>query len=72
MKIQRKIDDLEVKINREAKTNVDFESRRNFLEKEREEKFVFLNEARKNLAMMEAKIEIATGDRLEAFSLVTK
>jgi len=58
MKIQRKIDDLEVKVNREAKTNVDFESRRNFLEKEREEKFVRLNEARKNLAVMEAKIEI--------------
>jgi chromosome segregation protein len=58
MKIQRKIDDLEVKVNREAKTNVDFESRRNILEKEREEKFVHLNEARKNLAMMEAKIEI--------------
>ncbi|MFH0929824.1 MAG: AAA family ATPase [Candidatus Moraniibacteriota bacterium] len=58
MKIQRKIDDLEVKVNREAKTNVDFESRRNILEKEREEKFTRLNEARKNLAMMEAKIEI--------------
>ncbi|MFA6194063.1 MAG: AAA family ATPase [Parcubacteria group bacterium] len=58
MKIQRKIDDLEVKVSREAKTNVDFESRRNFLEKEREEKFVRLNEARKNLAVMEAKIEI--------------
>jgi len=58
MKVQRKIDDLEVKVSREAKTNVDFESRRNFLEKEREEKFVRLNEARKNLAVMEAKIEI--------------
>jgi len=58
MKIQRKIDDLEVKVNQESKTNVDFESRRNILEKQREEKFTSLNEARKNLAMMEAKIEI--------------
>jgi chromosome segregation protein len=58
MKIQRKIDDLEVKVNREARTNIDFESRRNVFEKEREEKFAILNEARKNLAMMEAKIEI--------------
>ncbi|HLM84292.1 MAG TPA: AAA family ATPase, partial [Candidatus Bathyarchaeia archaeon] len=58
MKLQRKIDDLEIKVSQEAKTNVNFESQRNFLEKEREEKFTSLNEVRKNLAMVEAKIEI--------------
>lgn len=58
MKMQRKIDDLEIRVRQEAKTNVNFESQRNFLEKEREEKFSVLNEIRKNLAMVEAKIEI--------------
>jgi chromosome segregation ATPase len=58
MKMQRKIDDLEIRVKQEAKTNVNFESQRNFLEKEREEKFSVLNEIRKNLAMIEAKIEI--------------
>jgi len=58
MKMQRKIDDLEIRVKQEAKTNVNFESQRNFLEKEREEKFSVLNEVRKNLAMAEARIEI--------------
>jgi chromosome segregation ATPase len=58
MKMQRKIDDLEIRVKQEAKTNVNFESQRNFFEKEREEKFSVLNEVRKNLAMIEAKIEI--------------
>jgi chromosome segregation protein len=58
MKMQRKIDDLEIKVKQETKTNVNFEGQRNFLEKEREEKFSVLNEVRKNLAMIEAKIEI--------------
>ncbi|MCX6766325.1 MAG: AAA family ATPase [Candidatus Moranbacteria bacterium] len=58
MKMQRKIDDLEIRVKQETKTNVNFESQRNFLEKEREEKFSVLNEIRKNLAMVEAKIEI--------------
>jgi chromosome segregation ATPase len=58
MKVQRKIDDLEIKISQEAKKNVNFESQRNILETEREEKFALLNEVRKNLAMVEAKIEI--------------
>ena len=58
MKMQRRIDDLEIRVKQEAKTNVNFESQRNFLEKEREEKFSILNEIRKNLAMIEAKIEI--------------
>jgi chromosome segregation protein len=58
MKMQRKIDDLEIRVKQEAKTNVNFESQRNFFEKEREEKFSVLNEIRKNLAMIEAKIEI--------------
>jgi len=58
MKMQRKIDDLEIRVKQEAKTNVNFESQRNLLEKEREEKFAFLNEVRKNVAMVEAKIEI--------------
>lgn len=58
MKMQRKIDDLEIKISQETKTNVNFESQRNILEKEREEKFAALNEVRKNLSIVEAKIEI--------------
>jgi chromosome segregation ATPase len=58
MKIQRKIDDLEIKVTQEAKTNINFEGQRNLLEKEREEKFRLLNEVRKNLAVIEAKIEI--------------
>jgi chromosome segregation protein len=58
MKMQRKIDDLEIRVRQETKTNVNFEGQRNFLEKEREEKFSVLNEVRKNLAMLEAKIEI--------------
>ena len=58
MKMQRKIDDLELKVRQEAKTNVNFESQRNLIEIEREEKFAALNEVRKNLAMVEAKVEI--------------
>jgi chromosome segregation protein len=58
MKMQRKIDDLEIRVKQETKTNVNFEGQRNFLEKEREEKFSILNEIRKNMAMVEAKIEI--------------
>jgi chromosome segregation ATPase len=58
MKMQRKIDDLEIRVKQETKTNVNFEGQRNFLEKEREEKFSELNEVSKNLAILEAKIEI--------------
>lgn len=58
MKAQRRIDDLEIKANQEAKSNVNFESQRNALEREREEKFSALNEIRKNLSIVEAKIEI--------------
>jgi len=58
MKSQRKIDDLEIKVKLEAKTNVNFENERNILEKEREEKFAALNEVRKGLSIIEAKIEI--------------
>jgi len=58
MKKQRRIDDLDLKIKQESKTNVDFESRRNALEKEREDYFSQLNEARKTLTIVEAKIEI--------------
>ena len=69
MKLQRKIDDLEVKIRQESKTNVDFENRRNALEKEREEYFSQLNEARKTLAVLEAKIEIEK-EKAKNFSVV--
>jgi chromosome segregation protein len=71
IKLQRRIDDLEIKVSREAKTNVDFESRRNILEKEREEKFVHLNEARKNLALMEAKIEIEK-EKAKNFAIISE
>ena len=58
MKIQRKIDDLEIKISQEAKKNVNFEGQRNALETDREEKFARLNEVHKNLSVIEARIEI--------------
>lgn len=58
MKLQRKIDDLEIDVQQEAKKNINFEGQRNILEKERDDKFRVLDEVRKNLAVVEAKIEI--------------
>jgi chromosome segregation protein len=69
MKLQRKIDDLDIKIKQESRINVDFESRRNALEKEREDYFIQLNEARKTLAVVEAKIEIEK-EKAKNFSIV--
>jgi len=71
MKIQRKIDSLESEVGKEAKTNVNFESQRNIFEKEREEKFSTLNEVRKNLSIVEAKIEIEK-EKAKNFALVNE
>jgi chromosome segregation ATPase len=71
MKMQRKIDDIQIKVDQEAKTNVGFEGQRNILEKEREEKYAALNEIRKNLAVVEAKIEIEK-EKAKNFSRVNE
>jgi len=58
MKLQRNIDDLEIRIKKETKTNSDFEEKRSGLEKERDNIFESLNQARREAAMIEARIEI--------------
>jgi chromosome segregation protein len=58
MKLQRNIDDLEIKVKKETKTNSDFEEKRSGLEKERDHVFENLNQARRETAMIEARIEI--------------
>jgi chromosome segregation protein len=58
MKLQRKIDDLEIKVREESKSGINFENQRNYLEKERQETFEKINRIQKDLAILEAKIEI--------------
>ncbi len=71
MKFQRKIDDLEMKIREESKANVDFETKRNRLEAERQEIFGKINQAQKDLTIIEAKIEIEK-ERAKNFVLVNE
>lgn len=58
MKLQRNIDDLEIKIKREARDDTEFDKKREILEKNRDEIYENLNQRRQELAMIEAKIEI--------------
>jgi len=58
MKIQRLIDDLEIKIKKESKSNLDFDKKRAALEKKQEELFEEINKIRKEAAFLDAKIEI--------------
>ncbi|OGI37687.1 MAG: hypothetical protein A2612_02835 [Candidatus Moranbacteria bacterium RIFOXYD1_FULL_44_12] len=58
MKLQRNIDDLEIKIKKEAKSDTAFDEKRAELEKERDEIFEKLNKARQEAALVEAKIEV--------------
>lgn len=58
MKLQRNIDDLEIRVKKETKTNSDFEEKRSGLEKKRDHIFESLNQARREVAMIEARIEI--------------
>ncbi|PIV83641.1 MAG: hypothetical protein COW51_03705 [Candidatus Moranbacteria bacterium CG17_big_fil_post_rev_8_21_14_2_50_44_12] len=58
IKIQRKIDELEAKIQKEGKTSIDFENKRDILERERQEIFEKINQVEKELAIIGAKIEI--------------
>ena len=58
MKLQRNMDDLEIRVKKETKTNSDFEEKRSGLEKERERIYENLNQARRETAMIEARIEI--------------
>ncbi|MDP1845502.1 MAG: AAA family ATPase, partial [Candidatus Moranbacteria bacterium] len=58
MKLQRNIDDLEIRVKKESKTNSDFEERRSGLEKEKDRIFESLNQERRKTAMIEARIEI--------------
>ncbi|OGI25414.1 MAG: hypothetical protein A3J76_04235, partial [Candidatus Moranbacteria bacterium RBG_13_45_13] len=58
MKLQRNIDDLEIKIKKESKSGSEFNEKRESLEKERDEIYENLNEARREAAMIYAKIEI--------------
>jgi len=69
MKFQRKLDDLEIAIRQESKSNIDFEGRRNNLENERQEIFEKINHLRKDLAIIEAKIEIEK-EKAKNFSLI--
>jgi len=58
MKLQRQIDNLEIKVKKESSANEDFENKRNNLEKKREEIFADINQLRKQLAVTEARIEM--------------
>jgi chromosome segregation protein len=58
MKLQRNIDDLEVKIKKESKNDTAFDEKRTGLEKGRDEIFEKLNKARQEAALIEAKIEV--------------
>ncbi len=58
MKIQRLIDDLEIKVKSEAKNDTDFNEKRLALEKKRDEIFEEMNQIRKEAAIIDAKIEI--------------
>ena len=69
MKLQRKIDDLEIEIRQESKSSIDFESRRDKFEAERQDIFEKINRLRKDLAILEAKIEIEK-EKAKNFSLI--
>lgn len=71
MKLQRKIDDLELAIREESKASVDFESRRDFFEKSRQGIFSKLNQTEKDLAILEAKIEIEK-EKARNYSLISE
>jgi len=58
MKIQRLIDDLEIKVKKESKNNLIFDEKRAVLEKKQEELFEEINKIRKEAALLDAKIEI--------------
>jgi chromosome segregation ATPase len=58
MKIQRNIDDLEMKIKKESVGSSEFDEKRSALEKNRDEIYEKLNESRQEMAMLGAKIEI--------------
>ncbi|MFA5926404.1 MAG: AAA family ATPase [Parcubacteria group bacterium] len=58
MKIQRNIDDLEIRIKKETKDNSGFDERRDSLGKNRDEIYEKINDARQELAMVGARIEI--------------
>jgi chromosome segregation ATPase len=58
MKIQRIIDDLEMRIKKESAGSSEYDEKRSVLEKKRDEIFERLNESRQELAMIGAKIEI--------------
>jgi len=58
MKIQRLLDDLEIKIKKEAKNDTAFDEKRARLENRRNEIFENINNIRQEAAMLGAKIEI--------------
>jgi len=58
MKVQRNIDDLEIKIKKESAGSREFDEKRSALEKKRDEIYENLNGARQKAAIIEAKIEI--------------
>jgi chromosome segregation protein len=58
MKLQRRVDDLEIRLKKESGANSDFEGKRDVLEKEREEIFEGINSLRREISIIEAKIEI--------------
>ena len=71
IKIQRKIDELDAKIQKEGKTSIGFEDKRDILERERQEIFEKINRAEKELAIIDAKIEIEK-EKSKNFSLTSE
>ncbi len=57
-KMQRKIDDLEIEIQKESKSSIDFEGKREKLESGRRETQRKINQTEKDISVIEAKIEI--------------
>jgi len=58
MKIQRLLDDLEIKIKKESKDGSAFEEKRTVLEKKRDDFFEKMNMVRQEAAMLDARVEI--------------
>jgi chromosome segregation protein len=58
MKLQRRVDDLEIRLKKESNVNFDFENKRDALEKDRAEIFSGINTLQREISVVEAKIEI--------------
>lgn len=71
MKIQRVLDDLEIKIKHESKNDTVFDEKRAALEKKRDEIFGKINKVRQEMAMIEAKIEIEK-EKVKNFEIIQK